>query len=160
MAASACCTDVASEMNTDSHRVSRGCHCQEACTAGCVGKSQAPWAPGAGVNEPGCSCVCVYACMCAWGLGTQGQTCSINCALPGLRLSGLCRTQAAHRLPLSPEDDCAGPRSQPSPAQLLPCCGHRLDKQMGETVERMLFIRRSKRKRRRLEACLHEAVLI
>ena len=153
-------------MNTDSHRVSRGCHCQEASTAGCIGKSQAPWAPGAGVDEPGysrvcvCVCVCVRACVLR-GWGPEGQTCSINCALLGLRLWGPCRTQAAHRLPLSPEDDrSADPRSPPSPIQLLPCCGHRLDKEMGETVERMLLIRRSKCKRRRLEACPHEAVLI
>ena len=64
MASSACCTDVALEMNTDSHRVSRGCHCQEASTAGCIGKSQAPWAPGAGVDEPGYSRVCVCVCVC------------------------------------------------------------------------------------------------
>ena len=107
-----------------------------------------------------CVCVCVSACVLR-GWGPEGQTCSINCALPGLWLWGPCRTQAAHRLPLSPEDDCsADPRSPPSPVQLLSCCGHRLDKEMGETVERMLLIRRSKCKRRRLEACLLEAVLI
>ena len=112
------------------------------------------------LGTPVCVCVCVRACVLR-GWGPEGQTCSINCALLGLRLWGPCRTQAAHRLPLSPEDDrSADPRSPPSPIQLLPCCGHRLDKEMGETVERMLLIRRSKCKRRRLEACPHEAVLI
>lgn len=151
---------MASGMNTDSLCL-WGSHYQEAATAGCIGNSQAPWAPGAGVDGPGHSHVRVCARVCLQ-LGTLGPDVLHQLCAPG---TFNCGVRAVPRLPTvccsaQRTDSSADPWSLPSPAQLLFCCGgHRLDKQMGETVERMLFIR-NKCKRRRLEDCPREAVLI
>ena len=105
-------------------------------------------------------CACVCTCVLAAGdlraVHAPSTVCSQDCdrgARAAPRPPTVCCS--AQRT-----DSSADPWSLPSPGQRLSCCGgHRLDKQMGETVERMLFIR-IKCKRRLLEACPRESVLI